>query len=428
MPVHSAAGIVTLELSGITLLDGIPLHLFPGLQHLEVYNCGGWDAEQDPLNLSLVPAMKYMKFDEASNITALDLSPLQHLQHFSFCDMRDGLRQLDLGLPDGQPRTALQHLDISGNYQLTSLDLTPVPGLLHLACNATGISGDSLDLSPCSQFSSLELRGSDMSHLDLTPWAATLKQLDIGLCENLSESGLVGLTRCSGLQQFRWQGCPAPGLDLRPLTQLQELNGAQNLETLDCLPPSIENLSCKDSPRMSYLDFWHLTSLSSLNLSGTAVPYFVLPIPFGSLAELHLANSHISHLDLRDATNLQQLDVSDSPSLLSMHLPPSLQQLSAEGCSSLEQLNLRPLTQLVRLELSDAVVERLDLSSCAQLTALSIPGCHAIRARSTLRYCTALQTLKVMGCDHIHSVHACACKALATVHCSMPVHLAPRKQ
>lgn len=165
-------GLASLDLRGVSLPQGVPLDLFPGLQKLVLWNCKGWEEDDHPLELKHVPHLTFLKVVEVDGVKTLDIAPVPHLQHLTWSpatsESGHSLRQLNLALPGGEPRTALQCLDISNNHELEGIDLSPVPNLQHFVCNRTaiGMFGDGLDLGPCSQLATLDIRAMAKANLD----------------------------------------------------------------------------------------------------------------------------------------------------------------------------------------------------------------------------------------------------------------------
>lgn len=223
--------LTTMELEGVQLpSEDMSLQMFPGLRRLVLHECGGDDKVK--LDLSRTPKLQHLSITDMSKVQ-LQLAGAPDLAHLT-CTYA-GMKTLDLGLPDGEPRTALKHLDLSCCRKLESLDLFSAPNLTHLACGG------------CSSL---------VLHTAAAPWcvrhadgAAASHTGPIALCSHttVSEPGSVpgfrgGATveACTALQELHWEACPRESLDLTAMSQLRVVDVPEgNFTALDQLPSSV---------------------------------------------------------------------------------------------------------------------------------------------------------------------------------------------
>lgn len=416
----------TLELFGVGLATtDLPMHLFPALTRLVVEQCEG-SAQGPPLKLDLSPASKllHLQLLNCSNIVCPEVACVPDLTHLMFCpaDYDVGLEQLDLGLTGGQLRTALVHLDLNDNYDLTSLDLSCVPNLrvLSLSCCQ---ELPAVDLSPCSQLSSLVAPYSEaLSELILGPSAATLQELDVDWCQGLVH--VEGLANCAQLRTFKRSGWHLPEISLNfgQLTKVH-LSNSQDLTSLEQLPLTLEQFECCSSTQLTKLDIARCTNLRHLRCQHC--PLHELDLPAAPHMTLLECSPPSPHLPLHHTPSLQRLAVDSSPSLSSLPLQhtPHLTSLYVEDCPALTSLSLDCVPQLRELriysmpstfklsiphtaQLQNLYIKALgtreiDLSCCSQLTFLSINNCTRLRRLRGFKQCSALKELSLAGCTYL---------------------------
>lgn len=458
MPTNPLPQLTALELHGMRLpTDGVPLQLFPSLQHLVLTGCSLPFGQQALiLDLSHTPLLQHLCITTGQRIVIgsrltvmLGASGAPGLANLTCTCI--SLPELDLLLPGGQQRTALQHLDISNSDGLTALDLSPAPNLVHLSCSGCR-SLTQLDITPCSQLQFLSLHGSVLTTevLDVEHCAATLQHLNIyGF-----RGSVAGLAQCTALQTLYWRFMLHASIDLQPLTSLQTLDVSESsqLTALDQLPPSLQSLNCSWCSSLQHLSLPGLHNLAELDCGNSAVSQLELPAgPDVQLARLRCSHNPICKLDVSGAPLLQVLDVRACDQLSQLDLPPvapqlqklfslncpelpysllpsapnlvhlevtskgldrldislfpALRELCISNAARLHGLDLSPLSHLTTLTLKGAAVKELDLAPVAStLTELWLVDCLLLVRIHSLKRCTALKWLEVKRCHNLFSV------------------------
>ena len=225
--------------------------------------CGGNQLTE--LNLSACSELIYLTISGNSDITSINLSNCPHLQHLSIG--YTSITSLDLSdFPELYYLSCgglkLNYLDLSevpklqslycNNCELTSLDLSNNPSLRDLGCESNYI--EYIDLSYNTQLQSLYVNNNDLTQLDLSS-APNLRYLNCG-GNDLSSSGL-DLSYNPKLQELYCWSCSLSALDVSSNLKLTWLNcNSNNLTTLDVY----------DNADLTYLEAWNNPSLATITV------------------------------------------------------------------------------------------------------------------------------------------------------------------
>ena len=218
----------------------------------------------------------------------------------------------------------LTMVDLGGNA-LMSLDVSMLPALRMLACNANHDDGlGTLVLTGCTNLLVL--------HCDNN----VLTGLDLSSCRRLQD------VSCS----------------VNALTDL-DVSGFPALEALDCSFNVLAALVPSACPALRDLrcDFNQLT-----NLDVSACP---------ELRDLHCDFNQLTSLDVSACTNLQVVECSDNPPLGQLTLGNSAYTNVSCARGQLTSLDLQNCHDLVTLDCEGNAIDALDLSDCGVLQTLS---------------------------------------------------------
>lgn len=382
-----------------------------------------------------------------------------------------------------QWRSTLQHLTINNfdckgikrtsraAQNASGLDFLPqLQALLTLQLHQVKPSLTTKNIRGCTSLWKISLKGAHKVgslHLDLSS-CCSLQAVSItnyGL-QGLCVSGLPELRflRCcsNSLEQLNLSGCTAlarcdcsmnclTDLDITQNLHLEELNcnsnlisqldlaGSLRLTSLMCKKCMINELSllaCTglhtlicDQARIFTEELQACPGLRCLHMVGNSSNSGLILANLPGLESLHIRNSGLTSLDVRDCTRLTQL-VSDNN--------PNLATLLASGCSSLVRvIMLRCGVQALNLA-GCSKIDHLDCSSSPHLTVLNLASCASLRkvrcektklttldvsrsARSltslTCRGSAELDRLRISGCSKLSQLDCTGCLLLQSVEC-----------
>ncbi len=236
----------------------------------------------------------------------------------------------------------LENLDVSGQAELTSIDLSQNPKLLCLYCANCGIT--SLDTSPCTNLESLfcdedgQLTVLKLDNPNLTMLscgACGFSNLDLRSCPKLyylqiSSSPLeeIDLSHNPDLQYFHANSSRLKALDLSNNSKLLELGVSRtNLNEIDLShTPNIEALHFGGS-KVKAID---VNGIKKLRILGAELT---------ELSEIDVStNEALEYLDI-EATNVKSLDINHNPNLRYLHLEDSLvKEIDVTKCKELVEL------------------------------------------------------------------------------------------
>lgn len=176
--------LLTLQLANIKLpAGGVPLHLLPRLTRLAL-SCCQMPTTNQPLILTLSHTPKLQRvnvtcpqYRDCTRDVQLRLEGAPQLTHIT-CTGTD-ITRLNLRLPGGKTRTALQYLDVSRSRNLETMDLRTAPNIRHVAMSRSDVSH--LRTAPKVRLQHLDISGGkQLAHgLDLSLWARSLQHLNI---------------------------------------------------------------------------------------------------------------------------------------------------------------------------------------------------------------------------------------------------------
>lgn len=391
--------------------------------------------------------------------------------------------QASIGSQVFQWRSTLQHLTInnfdcegitrtrSAAHDISGLDFLPqLQALQTLQLHHVNPSLTTKNIRGCTSLWKISLKGANKVgslYLNLCS-CSSLQAVSItnyGLeALYVSELSELRFLRCcsNSLEQLNLSGCTAlarcdcsmnclTDLDITDNLQLEELNcnsnlislldmaGSSRLTSLMCKKCRIDELSLQactclhtlicEQAKIFTKELQAFPNLRCLHMVGNSNNSGLILAHLPSLESLHIRNSGLTSLDVRDCTHLTQL-VSDNN--------PNLATLLASGCTSLVKLiMLRCGVQA--LDLADcSKIDHLDCSSSPQLTVLNLASCASLRkvrcektnlttldvSRSaqtltslTCRGSAKLDHLRITGCSKLSELDCTGCLLLQSVEC-----------
>lgn len=240
------------------------------------------------------------------------------------------------------------HLDLSKMHRLNSLyvygaelsgiEIPKLKGITHLYLENTSLS--SIDLSGLEGLYALSVKGSNISALDVTD-NINLTSLDITYS---SVERIDGFSNVHQLRDLEAYSSNLASLDITPLRLIRNVRiNETKVQELDLSSSSsLESLWADNS------------QLSKLTLSDDG---------YDKLNTLSLSNTALTELDLRKFSGLTYLDISNTGiSSLDLSQNTLLRSLKAAG-TKLAGLTVNELPQLVRLDLSNNPLEKLNFTS-----------------------------------------------------------------
>jgi hypothetical protein len=309
----------------------------------------GFQGISDLTGIGYFTSLWYLKCDNNTSLTSLDVSELTGLQSLS-CN-NTSLTSLDVSGFTGLQKlycssiSSLASLDVSGctglqtlycgSTGLTSLDVSGFAGLQRLDCSSTN-SLASLDVSGCTGLQSLDCGSTSLTSLDVSGCTG-LQTLN---CSATSSLASLDVSGCTGLQTLNCGSTGLTSLDVSGFTELQKLNCNCNT--------SLTSLDVSGCTGLQELGCTNTSSLASLNVSGCT-----------GLQELACFRTSITSLDVSGCTGLQSLECSNT-SLTSLDISrcTGLWNLNCDNCK-LAWLNLGDNGNLSSLTKTDTAINNM---------------------------------------------------------------------
>lgn len=338
---------------------------------------------------------------EVLDVTGKGISSLSGIANFTnLKELYAGENTLGGAYIDMRALTDLEVLDVHGNASMQGFTTGTAANCIRLSA---GTPLKYLDYSDCAFTYGAPLNASNWNITSIT----TLK---VANNPNLGNSGTI--TNQAALEYLDCSNCGVTGLaalagklgNLKTLkvngnTELQyvtALSGAANLEHLEYRNIGLTRLSdLANCTKLQYLDISdnkpsssnalsltnhaNLTTVIANNIGKSGYPYTTLTLTGNALTHIEADGSYINDLNLRN--NL----FTAIPDFTGNHIL----DVRVSG---------NPLPAVLAQELQGTF--GLDMSGCTTLTSLDLSGSNI--SALMLGGMTALKTLKVNGCPHLH--------------------------
>lgn len=265
----------------------------------------GYDLNQLPSSLKSlkVISLKYasIPFDLFPNLETLE------------ADM-NLLTELDL-----QGNTTIKRISLSGNA-LTSVNLNGCENLEYLVLSYnTNLS--SIDISGCNHITDFFLQNTQIADLDLTPFAGSLKQLNVSYngmtsldvsqcteltyleCQNNNLTQAMDFSNNTKLTDLRIESNQVPSVNLKNCNQLQTLNCYSNEALTSLILPD-------DQSHITLLNAFSIPNVTELNIGNmTAVEWFSVYVTGLTRIDISNVNQNAKGIYLYYNDNLRQIKV-----------------------------------------------------------------------------------------------------------------------
>lgn len=265
----------------------------------------GYDLNQLPSSLKSlkVISLKYasIPFDLFPNLETLE------------ADM-NLLTELDL-----QGNTTIKRISLSGNA-LTSVNLNGCENLEYLVLSYnTNLS--SIDISGCNHITDFFLQNTQIADLDLTPFAGSLKQLNVSYngmtsldvsqcteltyleCQSNNLTQAMDFSNNTKLTDLRIESNQVPSVNLKNCNQLQTLNCYSNEALASLILPD-------DQSHITLLNAFSIPNVTELNIGNmTAVEWFSVYVTGLTRIDISNVNQNAKGIYLYYNDNLRQIKV-----------------------------------------------------------------------------------------------------------------------
>jgi hypothetical protein len=265
----------------------------------------GYDLNQLPSSLKSlkVISLKYasIPFDLFPNLETLE------------ADM-NLLTELDL-----QGNTTIKRISLSGNA-LTSVNLNGCENLEYLVLSYnTNLS--SIDISGCNHITDFFLQNTQIADLDLTPFAGSLKQLNVSYngmtsldvsqcteltyleCQSNNLTQAMDFSNNTKLTDLRIESNLVPSVNLKNCNQLQTLNCYSNEALTSLILPD-------DQSHITLLNAFSIPNVTELNIGNmTAVEWFSVYVTGLTRIDISNVNQNAKGIYLYYNDNLRQIKV-----------------------------------------------------------------------------------------------------------------------
>lgn len=279
-------------------------------------NLQGYDLTQLPSSLKSlkIASLKYasIPFDLFPNLETLE------------ADM-NLLTELDL-----QGNTTIKRISLSGNA-LTSVNLNGCENLEYLVLSYnTNLS--SIDISGCNHITDFFLQNTQIADLDLTPFAGSLKQLNVSYngmtsldvsqcteltyleCQSNNLTQAMDFSNNTKLTDLRIESNQVPSVNLKNCNQLQTLNCYSNEALTSLILPD-------DQSHITLLNAFSIPNVTELNIGNmTAVEWFSVYVTGLTRIDISNVNQNAKGIYLYYNDNLRQIKVWSD---FDMNNPPS---------------------------------------------------------------------------------------------------------
>ena len=273
--------------------------------------------------------------------------------------------------------TNLTNLDLSEWHRFTSIDLTPFTGLVRLNVSGnfelTSITG----LSGLTNLVSLSADSARLTSIDVTG-LSSLQELHLN--NNRTLGPITGLNTLTALSILDLNGANQASLDVSKLANLKWLDVAQNYD--------LATLDLSNNTGLTDLHFSE-TSISTIDLSSNTklenLYTFVSIYGGGPLTSLDVSNnialknlgvngSTLTSLDLSNNVELEHLQLADNE-LISLDLSNNVNLSSIRAPrNELVSVDLPGSSTLTQVTLFDNEIESIDITGIPNLTQLSMCG------------------------------------------------------
>lgn len=296
--------------------------------------------------------LRSIEMTDSVNLRVADLTGVASVQSISAVNT-SGLIRIDMGdFADSLTSltingSAVSELDVSAMTSLTTIDVTNNISLTTLNVNGLGIT--ELDLTGLEKLQTLNAKQTDITNLDLTYVADSLKILD------MSDSELKSMT---------W---PRDG----------------------------------SKP-----------ALTNINVSGTAITSLLFNGIFDRLESITCGGDRIESFAFiaRDSSSLSSVTVTGSSSLKSFSITDnnyfvSVGSIDLNACDALESVVINGCTSLTRLSLPTGTgIKTLDLTNCTSMDTLGTGNTSALESLGITN--TAISTIDVSAFPVLKSLNA----------------------
>lgn len=295
--------------------------------------------------------LRSIEMTDSVNLRVADLTGVASVQSISAVNTT-GLIRIDMGdFADSLTSltingSAVSELDVSAMTSLTTIDVTNNVSLTTLNVNGLGIT--ELDLTGLEKLQTLNAKQTDITNLDLTYVADSLKILD------MSDSGLESMTWPRDGSKPALTNINVSGTAITSLL----FNGIfDRLESITCGGDRIESFAfiARDSSSLSSVT---VTGSSSLkNFSITDNNYFV----------------SVGSIDLSACDALESVVINGCTSLTRLSLPigTGIKTLDLTNCTSMDTLGTGNTSALESLGITNTAISTIDVSAFPVLKSLN---------------------------------------------------------
>ncbi|MBE6751564.1 MAG: hypothetical protein E7556_03445 [Ruminococcaceae bacterium] len=442
--VSGCVNLAELNLNSNTKVENVNLSNCTALTSF-VINDNSTTYELQSIDLTGCSALETLTINNALSLTTVDFTDLTALKTVDL-----GGCQGVTGALDVSNKTALTSFSIGGLDKVTSLKLTGCTAITEVNTLACAGLSTIVGLPDCSSVTTLMLKGTAITSLDLNSSNPVLQSLNVENCTSLTNLDLMRSTESTTLNSLSVIGCTAlktlnlynckgiTTLDTTTLTALEELNltysGVTEFNSGTDTMDFAENVNLKNV----YLN--GITSFTSFDVSAnTLLEEFALT-ENTNVTSLDFSNSaNLKVLNLSDVSSLNALDISSCTSIESLNLlNTGLTTLSVTGSDALTQFWVYNNTRLTNLSLTGATsltsvklsagsnnatltsltlsnngITSLDVTYLTQLSTLDVSDCSALETITGMS--TAITNLNVTGCTALTSLDLTGCTALSTI-------------
>ena len=434
----TCTSLTEINVSGCTNISELNFNSNTKLKTVDLSNCSALTSfvindnsktyALQSVNLSGCSNLETLIINNALSLTTVDCSDLAAIQTIDLGGCQNVAGTLNLS------NKALLATLTMGGTKVTSLNVTGCSALTEvnaLACSSlSAISG----IKECSSLTTLMLKGTAITSLDLNSTNQALQSLNVENCTLLTNLDLTRSTESTTFNSLSVAGCTSlkilnlynckgiTTLDTTTLTALEELNLTYSGVTTFNGVTDTMSFSQNTSLKNVYLN--GVTSFTGFALSAnTLLEEFALSENTNVTSLDFSSNTKLKSLNLSDVSSLGTLDISSCTSIESLNLlntgltalsvtgndsltqfwvynNANLESLSLTGAANLTSVKLSAGTEnavLTSLSITNSGITSLDVTNLTKLTTLDVSGCSALTSITGLNGCTELETVTTTG-------------------------------
>lgn len=432
--------LTTLNVSGCVNLAELNVNSNTKLQTVDLSNCSAITsftmADQtkaysyfSSIDLTGCSKLETLKLNSAGSLESIDFTDLTAIKTIDI-----GGCQAITGTLDVSNKSNLKTLTIGALNKVTSLNVSGCTALTEINALACSKLATIVGIKDCSAITTLMLKGTAITSLDLNSTNSELQSLSVENCTSLTNLDLMRstesttfnsltVTGCTSLKTLNLYNCKGiTTLDTTTLTALETLNltysGVSTFNSATDTMSFTQNVNLKnlylngvnsfagfdisantlleafgltENTSVTSLDFSNNTKLKTLNLSDVSSLNTLNVSSCTVLESVNVLNTGLTALSVTGSDLLTQFWVYDNTNLTSLSLTGATSLTSVKLSAGMEN------TALTSLAITNCGIDSLDVTYLKSLTSLDVSNCTGLSGITGIENLTNLQTLFIDG-------------------------------